>query len=155
MRGAFSFIWARTDISVRYAHITVFHSAVDFCIILSKGGITISIQENLAASIRFMMEVRRQSLTEISEKAEISRSLLREGFGKARGNPSLATIEHLAEKLDVDPTALLTGMLGMEQTECALPLLGVIQQVAELDQEQRIRFAELFLEMVQILSKNG
>lgn len=154
MRGAFSFIWARTDISVRYAHITVFHSAVDFCIILSKGGITISIQENLAASIRFMMEVRRQSLTEISEKAEISRSMMQE-YVKARGNPSLATIEHLAEKLDVDPTALLTGMLGMEQTECALPLLGVIQQVAELDQEQRIRFAELFLEMVQILSKNG
>ena len=154
MRGAFSFIWARTDISVRYAHITVFHSAVDFCIILSKGGITISIQENLAASIRFMMEVRRQSLTEISEKAEISRSMMQE-YVKARGNPSLATIEHLAEKLDVDPAALLTGMLGMEQTECALPLLGVIQQVAELDQEQRIRFAELFLEMVQILSKNG
>lgn len=154
MRGAFSFIWARTDISVRYAHITVFHSAVDFCIILSKGGITISIQENLAASIRFMMEVRRQSLTEISEKAEISRSMMQE-YVKARGNPSLATIEHLAEKLDVDPTALLTGMLGMEQTECALPLLGVIQQVAELDQEQRIRFTELFLEMVRILSKNG
>lgn len=154
MRGAFSFIWARTDISVRYAHITVFHSAVDFCIILSKGGITISIQENLAASIRFMMEVRRQSLTEISEKAEISRSMMQE-YVKARGNPSLATIEHLAEKLDVDPTALLTGMLGMEQTECALPLLGVIQQVAELEQEQRIRFTELFLEMVQILSKNG
>ena len=102
MRGAFSFIWARTDISVRYAHITVFHSAVDFCIILSKGGITISIQENLAASIRFMMEVRRQSLTEISEKAEISRSMMQE-YVKARGN----------------------------------------------------RFAELFLEMVQILSKNG
>lgn len=154
MRGAFSFIWARTDISVRYAHITVFHSAVDFCIILSKGGITISIQENLAASIRFMMEVRRQSLTEISEKAEISRSMMQE-YVKARGNPSLATIEHLAEKLDVDPTALLTGMLGMEQTECTLPLLGVIQQVAELEQEQRIRFTELFLEMVQILSKNG
>lgn len=108
----------------------------------------------MAASIRFMMEVRRQSLTEISEKAEISRSMMQE-YVKARGNPSLATIEHLAEKLDVDPTALLTGMLGMEQTECALPLLGVIQQVAELDQEQRIRFAELFLEMVQILSKNG
>ncbi len=139
-----------TGKTVRRAHITAFLSAVDFCIILSKGGITISIQENLAASIRLMMDMKQKSLTEFSEELEISRSMLQE-YLKGKGNPSIATIEHLASKLDVDPTVLLTGMLGLEQTECVLPLLSIIQNVAGMEKEQQLRFAELFLEMVQLL----
>lgn len=108
-----------------------------------------SIQENLAAAIRLMMDVQHKSLTEFSEEMEISRSMLQE-YLKARGNPSIATIEHLAEKLGVDPSVLLTGMLGLEQQEHALPILCIIQKVAELDEVRRVRFAELFLEMVRL-----
>ena len=54
------------------------------------------IQENMAAVIHALKEKRGQSLTELSEDLEISRSALQE-YLAGNGNPTLATVEHLAE----------------------------------------------------------
>ena len=109
------------------------------------------LQENMAVAIRTVMLQRRKSLTEFSEELEISRTALYD-FLKAKGNPSAATIEHLADKMGVSPAALMTGLLELDQREIVLQLLDTIHGVAELPEEKRIYFAELFLEMVKLWS---
>ena len=105
------------------------------------------LHENIAATIRTIMEQKQKSLTEFSEELGISRTALYD-YLKARGNPSIDTIEQIAEKLEISPAALMTGLMDMDHKEIVLLLLDTIQSVAELSEENRVRFAELFLEMV-------
>ncbi len=107
------------------------------------------IQQNMADTIRMIMELRHKTLEEFADDLEISRSTLHE-YIKARGNPTALMIEHLAQKLEIDPAILMTGLLDLDRREIVLLLLNSIQVVAELPEEKRIRFAELFLEMVHL-----
>lgn len=110
------------------------------------------LQENIAATIRTVMERRHKSLTEFSEELGISRTALYD-YIRGSGNPSIATLEQIATNLGVSPTALITGLLDLDQREVTLLLLETIQGVAELTEEKRLRFAELFLEMVKLWSE--
>lgn len=107
------------------------------------------IQENMAAAMRAIMAQRGKSLTEFSEELGVSRNSLYD-YLRGRGNPSIATVEHIAQKLGVVPTVLTQGPLAPDQRKSALLLLDTIQGVAELTEEKRLRFAELFLEMVEL-----
>lgn len=107
------------------------------------------IQQNMADTIRMIMTLREKTLDELAEELEISRSTLQE-YIKARGNPTALMIEHLAQKLHIDPAVLMTGLLDLDRREIVLLLLNSIQAVAELPDGKRIRFAELFLEMVHL-----
>lgn len=111
-------------------------------------------QENIAVSIRTIMERRKKSLSEFSEELGISRNALYD-YIRGRGNPSITTLEHIAEKLELDPSVLVLGLFELDQRETALLLLlDTIQGVAELGEEKRIRFAELFLEMVRLWNED-
>lgn len=107
------------------------------------------LNETIAATIRAVMKQRRKSLSAFSEEIGISKTSLH-NYIHGRGNPSVATLEHIAEKLGVSPAALMTGLLDLDQREITLLLLDTIQGVAELPEEKRLRFAELFLEMVKL-----
>ena len=63
------------------------------------------LQENIAVNMRAIMERQQKSLTEFSEELGISRNALYD-YIRCKGNPSIATVEHIAEKLEVDPAAL-------------------------------------------------
>ena len=52
------------------------------------------IQQNMADTIRMIMELRHKTLEEFADDLEISRSTLHE-YIKARGNPTALMIEHL------------------------------------------------------------
>ena len=108
-------------------------------------------QQNMAAVIRTIMEKRNQSLDKFSEELEISRSMLQE-YLKGKGNPCIKTIIHLSKKLGIEPAFLLTGMRNQELHDLVLPLLDTVQKVSELKGEKKVRFTELFLEMVQLWS---
>ena len=69
------------------------------------------IQHNMATVIRVVKEARGESLAEFSAELEISRSSLQE-YLSGHGNPNISTVEHLADKLGVDPIFLLTGTLS-------------------------------------------
>ena len=107
------------------------------------------LNENIAKTIRAVMNRKHMSIEEFSEELGISRNALY-GYLRGDGNPSLATLEHIAENLGVSPAALMTGLLDLDQREITLLLLDTIQGVAELPEEKRLRFAELFLEMVKL-----
>lgn len=112
-----------------------------------------SLQENIAETMRVIMKQQNKSLTEFSEELEVSRSAMQD-YIKAKGNPSAKTIEHIANKLGITPIALMAGLTVPEQREITVQLLNTFQMVSELPEEKRIRFAELFLEMVKLWDQN-
>lgn len=107
------------------------------------------IQENIAAVIRAIKEARHKSLAELSEELEISRSALQE-YMAGTGNPRIDTIEHLANKLGVDPVFLVSNSFDSSQLKTVLALLDTIEIASNLPAPKRQRFAELLLEIVSL-----
>ena len=107
------------------------------------------IQENMAAVIHALKEKRGQSLTELSEDLEISRSALQE-YLAGNGNPTLATVEHLAERLGIPSVALVSGTLPSGQFDVLMTLLDSLKLLSGLSADQRRRFTELLGEMLTL-----
>ena len=68
---------------------------------------------------------------------------------KVRGNPSIAMVEHLAQKMGIKPSVLLTDK-SLE--EFFALLLDAFPEVSETDEMRKLRFIELAAEMEQFLS---
>ncbi len=107
------------------------------------------IQENMASMLRAKRQLDGQSIENWSEELGISHSTLQE-YLKGAGNPTVKMIEHLAEKLAVDPVALVAGDMDPEQYKLVLLMLDTVKAVSVLSQPKRLRFAELFLELVRL-----
>ncbi|NBI68936.1 XRE family transcriptional regulator [Pseudoflavonifractor sp. 60] len=105
--------------------------------------------ENMAEMMQAKKEREKDSVERFSEKLEISPSTLQD-YLKARGNPTVKMIERLAKKMDVDPVALVSGTAEPEQYQTLLLMLDTIEEVSSLTQPKRVKFAELFLELVQL-----
>lgn len=106
------------------------------------------LQENMAEYIRKVMSREKKSFSEFSEELGISRNSLY-GYSTGAGNPTLATLDQIARKMDVSPAVIL-GLSALDQKEALQLILSAIQDVKELTEEKRLRFAELFLEMVEL-----
>lgn len=107
------------------------------------------IQQNMANVIRAMKETRGVSLAEFSAELEISRSALQE-YLSGTGNLNLSTVEHLAEKLGVDPLVLLTGVFSYDELSALLIIVDQLHFLSTLDGSSRIQFAQKFLELVRL-----
>lgn len=108
-----------------------------------------SLQENMAASIHAIMKNRHKSLSEFSAELGISRNALYT-YLRGRGNPSIATLEHMAKNLGVSPAALLLGVCDTDQRQVMLSLLDTIGGMSDLSEDKRLRIAELLLEVVKV-----
>lgn len=106
-------------------------------------------QKNIAQMLRAKRQLSGQSIEEWSEELGIASSTLQD-YLKGEGNPTIRMVEHLAEKLGIDPVALVSGKLEPEQHEIVLLMLNTIQAVSKLPQPKRLKFAELFLEQVRL-----
>lgn len=138
-----------TGITVGFSNIPVFISKDLPCIILSKGGVDVSIQENMADMLRAKRKLSGQSINEWADELGIAPSTLQD-YLKGNGNPTVKMVEHLGEKMGINPVALLSGDIEPEQIQTVLLLLDTIQAVSILPQPKRLRFAEQFLELVQL-----
>ena len=107
------------------------------------------IQKNMAAVMLAMKEKQGKSLTELSEELEISRSALQE-YLAGNGNPTLSTVEHLAEKLGIPPVALVSGTVPADRLSVLVTLLDGLNLLSGLSVTQRRRFAELLDEMLAL-----
>lgn len=105
------------------------------------------IQRNMANVIRALKEASGKSLAEFSAELEVSRSTLQE-YLSGNGNPNIATVGHLADKLGVDTSFLLSGVFSVDQIGILLRLLDMLKLLSGLSCEQRTHFARLLLEMV-------
>ena len=143
------FFASYTAIMVYFSNIMVFNSCVKFCRINSEEVFYMGLQENIAAYIRDTMKREKKSLTEFSEELGISRNALYD-YSTGEGNPTILTLEHIAEKMGISPAALILGILELDQREVLLLLTQTIQDVAKLPEEKREQFVELFLKMVKL-----
>ena len=108
----------------------------------------------MANVIRALKETSGKTLNEFSAELEISRSALQE-YLSGEGNPSAATIEHLAQKLGVDPSFLISGTFSSDQIGILLRLLEMLKLLSTLSPEQRARFVQLLLEMISLWNEGG
>lgn len=107
------------------------------------------IQHNIATVIRAVMTERQMTLTQFSAELEISRSAL-QNYLREEGNPSIATVEHLARKLDVDPEVLLTGVFQQDQVKVLIHMFEAIQDVSNLPEERKQLFGERIVGLLQL-----
>ena len=112
------------------------------------------LQKNMADMLRALKENRKETMEGWSEELGIAPSTLQD-YLKGKGNPTVKMVEHLAEKLGVNPIALISGEIGPEQYEAALLILNTIRAVSDLPQPKRLKFAELFLEQVRLLEEES
>lgn len=134
---------------VGFSSIPVFIFWRPLCIILSKGAEEMGMLENMADMLRAKRKLSGQSIGEWADELGIAQSTLQE-YIRGNGNPTVKIVEHLADKLEIDPIALISGNIEPEQRQTALLLLDTIQAVSALPQPKRLRFAEQFLELVQL-----
>lgn len=132
---------------VRTVKIMVFQAIANSCIILSKGGMNLSMQENLAVILRAYMRMMRYSQTKFANVLEISRSAL-QSYLKAEGNPSIETVEKMARHMGFDPALLLTSRIQQELHDL---LENIVPQMAAMTPKDQSRFIELFTEIMLLL----
>lgn len=108
------------------------------------------LQKNLSNSMRFIRASRHQSITEFSEELGIARSTL-QLILSGKANPTIDTIELIAEQLCMDPLLLLSS--DKSYTDSAALVAEVIHKISFLDNAQRERFLTLFQELVLLLSE--
>lgn len=111
------------------------------------------IQKNMANTLRLYMDEHGKTLMEFADELQIARSSLQQ-YIKGKGNPSIRTVEQMAQKMDLDPVILLTGMLDLDKQEIASDLLTILHKVSVLSKEKQLHFVGLFLEMLQLWSED-
>lgn len=107
------------------------------------------IQKNMAAVMRALKRESGKSTVDFAEELEISKSTLQD-YLSGRGNPCVETIEHLAKKLHVDVSFLISGAFSEDQLEVLLKLLDTLCLLSELPRPKRRQFARLLQEMVAL-----
>lgn len=108
-----------------------------------------NLQQNVADTMRMLKEQHHMSMAEFSEELEISRSTLQD-YLNGTGNPSVVMLEHIAEKMNVDPILLITGSIEPSNKDLVLLMFRTTQAVISLPERKRRYFAELFLEIVSL-----
>lgn len=107
------------------------------------------IQQNMADTLRARKQLSGKSIEEWARELGIAQSTLQD-YLKGIGNPTIKTVEYLAERLNVDPLALLSGNMEPEKYQTAQMLLNTVQLTSILPHQKRVRFAELFLELAEL-----
>lgn len=109
-----------------------------------------TLQKKLSNTMNALRISRRQSITEFSEELGVSRSCMQDLL-KGNGNPRMDTVEHIANRLHMNPAALFSCSFTEEQLETALLLLQTVKVFSKLPEEERKRSAALFHELILIV----
>ena len=92
------------------------------------------LRKNFTVNMKTLFKRSNHSLTEFADELSISRSSLQDIL-KGKSNPTLATVELIAEKLDVDPLSLLS--FSEEEIQVAFSLTQILDWLLELSEEDR------------------
>lgn len=87
-----------------------------------------SLSSNFSKNLSSMRKSCNSTLTEFAEEISVSRSYLQSAL-KGSCNPTLDTVEHIAEKLQVAPDLLLSFPRGPGEE---MPSLVLIQNLREV-----------------------
>lgn len=107
------------------------------------------IQENWPIFLRAIKQQKKISVADFSEELEISRSALQE-YLNGNGNPHISNIDHIANKLGIDPVLTVSGVPNEEQYQVAFLLLETLERFSELSEEKQRRCAMLLHELLEL-----
>ena len=113
------------------------------------GGCAVDIRGNMAEVIKLARAQRGASITEFAQELEVSRSTLQD-YEKGEGNPTVASVQHIAEKLQMDPRALICGQFDGAQTQVLLALLESFRMVSALPASKRRALADLIRQILDL-----
>ncbi len=111
------------------------------------------LRKNLTDTMNALRKSRGLSITAFAEEVGISRSSM-QSLLNGTGNPRMDTVEHAAARLCLDPVVLLSGALSKPQLDAAISLLRALDFFASFSDEERDKFASLFLEMLSMVKDN-
>lgn len=114
-----------------------------------------NMSKHLAVMLQAFYEKSEQSKVDFSASLEVSRTSMSDYLSGA-GNPRLETVQHLADKLEVEPSVLLFGMSVDSQTQAdaLLAFIKGTQLLAALTMQERREFVTLAFKMLRLLSKS-
>ena len=110
------------------------------------------IRGNIAKALRAYKDLSGKTYAECAKELAISPTDIKD-YISGRGNPSISTIEHIAEKLGIDVSFLVSGTFSQSQTEVLYSVLNVIGLLEKVPASNRVRVAELLLEIIDLLSE--
>ena len=108
------------------------------------------ISQNMSKLIRTYKEVQGKSYAECAEELGIAVSTVK-AYAAGKGRPSAYMIEHIAEKMGVDPAIFIAGDFSSSQFTVLVKLMELIGLLEKVPPDQRHKFAELLWQMVSIL----
>ena len=112
-----------------------------------------NIQHNIAAFLSAYKRQRGLSAAEFSEELEISRSVLQD-YLACRCNPRADTIDHIAQKLHVSPSALVSGgAITPSEYDLIFVLLDTLEAFHDLSPDQRREGVDLFVRLLRLWDK--
>ena len=106
----------------------------------------------LARNIKSLRAVHALTQEDLSLNTEISLSVLRE-LEHGRGNPTLSTLERLADGLDVDLSILLAENCKLHIMDIYLPLFKQLNGFQTLSPEEQAAAIKCFSEFIQLVFK--
>lgn len=107
------------------------------------------LQENWPVFLRAIKQRKKISIANFSAELEISHSTLQE-YLSGKGNPCIANIDHIANKLGIDPVLAVSGAPNAEQFQVAFLLLETLERFSELSEEKQHRCAVLLYELLEL-----
>ncbi len=108
-----------------------------------------ALQKNLAGSLASIRAEQKKSLSEFAEELSISRSSLQDIL-KGKGNPTLSTVELMAEQLEMDPLLLLS--CPESEMRAAVYLSYLLDWFQQLSSEKQQEFAAAASTILAILT---
>lgn len=105
------------------------------------------LQRNLSNTMRALRASRKQSIAEFSEEIGISRSAMQDIL-KGDCNPSLNTIQYIADNLKVDPLTLIASPYSESQLEYMTLVLTLVAPFSNFSDASRREAAKLLHDLV-------
>ncbi len=111
-----------------------------------------TLRENLADSMAAIRRAQKKSLSEFAEELAISRSSLQDIL-KGKGNPTLSTVELVADQLELDPLLLLSCSEGKAHVAARLSYL--FDWFHQLPDDKQQEFVAAFNTILSMLTDAG
>ena len=109
------------------------------------------IHRDLATAIENYKAATGKTYAECAAEFDISLSSIKE-YAAGRGNPSFETIARMASKMGLDVALFICSSYSKDKISILIKLLDMIGLLKDLAPENRVRFAKLVDQMVDLLN---
>ena len=114
----------------------------------------LDIQQNIAMMLSAYKRREKYTIVELSEDLEISRSVLQD-YLAGNCNPRADTIEHIANKLNISPAALVSGgLLSPTEYDLIFVLLDTLDAFHDLSPDRKHEGVDLFIRLLRLLTND-